>query len=208
MILTLLFFSFSFLPFFSICSGEGPLKKRKGDKQRCLFYAKCNFFLVDGERLVCQRCSDAQGGQTSNGASLLSSLPFNQGDVDVDAAMQAQPAILHIIQKRKPAFKPSLASLARALMTTLESLTSPATTMGSLARALMTSSATMTPLTSLTSTKVSPIPLSGRNAFALVNAFALAPVSMTALKTSVTALSSVSMTMTMKALTSVIRPSS
>ena len=64
------FLLFSFLlPFLYICSGEGPLKKRKGDKQRCLFYAKCNFFLVDGERLVCQRCSDAQGGQTSNGAS-------------------------------------------------------------------------------------------------------------------------------------------
>jgi len=97
------FLLFSFLlPFLYICSGEGPLKKRKGDKQRCLFYAKCNFFLVDGERLVCQRCSDAQGGQTSNGASLLPSLPINQGDV-VDAAMQAQPAILNIIQKRKPA---------------------------------------------------------------------------------------------------------
>ena len=97
-----LFFSF-LLPFLYICSGEGPLKKRKGDKQRCLFYAKCNFFLVDGERLVCQLCSDAQGGQTSNGASLLTPLPINSGDVDVDAAMQAQPAILNIIQKRKPA---------------------------------------------------------------------------------------------------------
>jgi len=107
LILTLLFFSFFFSfsspSFLVICSGEVPLKKRKGDKQRCLFYAKCNFFLVDGERLVCQLCSDAQGCQTSNGASLLTPLPINSGDVDVDAAMQAQPAILNIIQKRKPA---------------------------------------------------------------------------------------------------------
>lgn len=88
-------------------SAEPPLKKIKAprpQKRKCLFYAQCHKFLLAGETVKCNTCSQSVASEsTNNNRSLLSHLPSSKEKVDADDAQEALGAILEIIQMGAPA---------------------------------------------------------------------------------------------------------
>lgn len=86
---------------------EPPLKKIKAPrprKRKCLFYTQCHKFLLAGETVKCNTCSQSVASESTNkNRSLLSHLPSSKEKVDADDAQEALGAILEIIQMGAPA---------------------------------------------------------------------------------------------------------